>query len=153
MGLRDFIEQLQKMGELTKITKPVSVEYEMAGIIAALREKPVFFENIKESSYPVVAGLMSSKDLICRSMGITKEQLLPKLLSAIEKPIAPKIVDMAACQEVVEETIDLTKLPIMHYTEKDGGKYIASAIAIVKDAQLGRNIDLCLKTKTILSPA
>ncbi len=82
VGLRNFIEQLQNNGELTKITKPVSTEYEMAGIIAALGEKPVYFENVKESSIPVVAGLVSSKELICRSMGITKEQLLPKLLSA-----------------------------------------------------------------------
>jgi UbiD family decarboxylase len=140
MGLRKFIDELQKNGELTKITKPVSTEYEMAGIIAALSEKPIFFENVKESSYPVVAGLMSSKDLICRSMGITKEQFLSILLSAIEKPVAPKMVDKAACQEVVEETVDLTKLPIMHYTDKDGGKYIASAVAIVKDPQFGRNM-------------
>ena len=75
VGLRDFIEQLQNKGELTKIAKPVSTEYEMAGIIAALGEKPIYFENVKESSIPVVAGLMSSKELICRSMGITKEQL------------------------------------------------------------------------------
>ncbi len=45
-----------------------------------------------------------------------------------------------ACQEVVETNVDLTKLPIMHYTEKDGGKYIASAVSIVKDPQLGRNM-------------
>ena len=28
----------------------------------------------------------------------------------------------------------------MHYTDKDGGKYIASAVSIVKDPQLGRNM-------------
>ncbi len=117
MGLREFIEELQKNGELTKITKPVSTEYEIAGIINALGEKPVYFENVKESSYPVVAGLVSSKELICRSMGITKEQLLPKLLSAIEKPIPPQLVEKGACQEVVETDVDLTKLPIMHYTD------------------------------------
>jgi 2,5-furandicarboxylate decarboxylase 1 len=139
VGLRNFIEQLQKTNELTKITKPVSVEYEMAGIIAANGEKPVYFENVKESSVPVVAGLVSSKELICRSMGITKEQLLPKLLSAIEQPIAPQMVEKAPCQEVVESgaDVDLTKLPIMHYTDKDGGKYIASAVSIVKDPQTG----------------
>ena len=140
VGLRDFIEQLQKKGELTKITKPVSTEYEMAGIIAALGEKPIYFENVKESSYPVVAGLVSSKELICRSMGITKEQLLPKLLSAIEHPVPPQMVQTAPCQEVVETNVDLTKLPIMHYTEKDGGDYIASAVSIVKDPELGRNM-------------
>ncbi len=137
MTLRSHIEQLQKSGELTKITKPVSTEYEIAGIINALGEKPVYFENVKESTYPVVAGLVSSKDLICRSLGITREQLLPKLLNAIEHPVAPQVVSKAACQEVVEKDVDLTKLPIMHYTEKDGGKYIASAVSIVKDPQTG----------------
>ncbi len=142
MTLRGFIEELQAKGELTRITKPVSVEYEMAGIINALGEKPVYFENVKESSFPVVAGLVSSKDLICRSMGITKEQLLPKLLSAIEHPIAPVTVKEAPCQEVIETDVDLTKLPIMHYTEQDGGRYIASAVSIVKDPQTG-NRNMC----------
>ncbi|RPJ65557.1 MAG: UbiD family decarboxylase, partial [Alphaproteobacteria bacterium] len=140
MGLRDFIEQLQKNGELTKITKPVSTEYEMAGIIAALGEKPIYFENVKESSYPVVAGLVSSKDLISRALGIQKNELLPELSNAIEHPTAPSMTQQAACQEVVETDVDLTKLPIMHYTQKDGGKYIASAVTIVKDPQLGRNM-------------
>jgi len=144
LTLRGFIEELQTKGELTKITKPVSVEYEMAGIIAANGEKPIFFENIKESSVPVVAGLVSSKELICRSMGITKEQLLPKMLDAIEHPVAPNIVTEAPCQEVVElgADVDLTKLPIMRYTNQDGGRYIASAVSIVKDPQTG-NRNMC----------
>jgi UbiD family decarboxylase len=140
VGLRNFLEQLQKTNELTKITKPVSTEYEMAGIIAALSEKPVYFENVKESSYPVVAGLVSSKDLICRSLGIQKSELLPKLSGAIEHPVPPQMTQNAPCQEIVETNVDLTKLPIMHYTEKDGGKYIASAVSIIKDPQLGRNM-------------
>jgi UbiD family decarboxylase len=112
----------------------------MAGVINANAEKPIYFEKIKESSYPVVAGLVSSKDYIARSLGIQKIQLLPKLLSAIEHPMAPQVVANGACQEVVETDVDLTKLPIMHYTERDGGKYIASAVAIVKDPELGRNM-------------
>jgi len=140
MGLRNFIEELKKTGELIRITKPVSTQYEMAGIIAALGEKPVYFEHVEESVVPVVAGLVSSKELICRSMGITKEQLLPKLLDAIERPVPPKLVTGAPCQEVIETDVDLTKLPIMHYTERDGGKYIASAVAIIKDPELGSNM-------------
>jgi hypothetical protein len=86
LGFRNFIETLDKSGELTRITKPVSTEYELAGIISALGEKPVYFEKVKESSYPVVAGLVSSKKLIAQSLGIDKEQLLPKLSAAIEHP-------------------------------------------------------------------
>lgn len=153
MGLREFIQTLKTSGELTTITKPVSTKYEMAGIIAALGEKPVYFENVKESSYPVVAGLVSSKDLICRSLGIPKSQLLPKLSNAIEHPTPPHTTQTAPCQQITETDVDLTKLPIMHYTEKDGGKYIASAVALIKDPQLGRNMcfhRLMLKDKNHL---
>ena len=140
MGLRSFIDALDKSGELTKIKKPVSTEFEMAGIINANSEKPIYFENVNKSSYPVVAGLVSSKDLIARSLGIDKVQLLPWLLAAIEHPAPPQVAEKGACQEIIETNVDLTKLPIMHYTEKDGGKYIASAVSIVKDPQLGRNM-------------
>ncbi|MCW4010584.1 MAG: UbiD family decarboxylase [Candidatus Bathyarchaeota archaeon] len=149
MGFRNFIEQLQKNGELTRITKPISTEYEIASVIEAMGEKPVFFENVKESSIPVVAGLVSSKDLIARSIGTTKEQLLPKLSSAIENPVAPELVERGECQEVVEETVDLTKLPIMRYTEKDGGKYIDSAVAIVKDPET-KNRNMCFHRLMLL---
>jgi len=140
LDLRSFIESLQKSGELTKIAEPVSTEYEIAGVINALNESPIFFENVKESIFPVVAGLVSSKELICRALNISKEQLLPKLSLAIEKPINPITVENAPCQEIVYTGADvnLTKLPIMNYTDKDGGKYIASAVSIVKDPQTGQ---------------
>ncbi len=137
MGFRNFIEQLAKSGELTRVTKQISTEYEIASVIEALGEKPVMFENVKESSFPVVGGLVSSKDFIARAIGTTKEKLLPVLSGAIEKPVAPKLSAKAECQEVVEKTVDLTKLPIMRYTERDGGKYIPSAVSIVKDPQAG----------------
>jgi len=139
LGFRSFLERLDKDGELVRIRKEVSTEYEMAGIIDALGEKPVFFEKVKESSIPVVAGLVSSKELIAKALNIKKEQMLHKLSNAIENPLPPDVVDKGECQEIVEKGVDLTRLPIMRYTEKDGGKYIASAIAIVKDPELGRN--------------
>ena len=75
MGLRAFIEQLEDNGQLTKIRKPVSTEYELAGVINALGEKPVYFEKIKESPYPVVAGLVSSKELIAHVAWHSKRQI------------------------------------------------------------------------------
>jgi 2,5-furandicarboxylate decarboxylase 1 len=135
LGFRSFVEQLQKNGELTRITREVSTEYEMAGIIEALGEKPVFFEKIKESDIPVVGGLLSSKDLIARGLGIGREQMLKQLSSALEKPVAPDVVEKGESQEIVERDVDLTKLPIMRYTEKDGGKYVPSAVAIVRDPE------------------
>jgi len=139
LGFRGFLGQLGKNGELVRIGQEVSTEYEMAGIIDALGEKPVFFEKVKESSIPVVGGLVSSKELIARALNIEKEQLLHKLSNAIENPVPPDVVESGECQEIVEKDVDLTTLPVMRYTEKDGGRYIASAICVIKDPELGRN--------------
>ena len=139
MGFRGFLEQLDKSRELIKIKKEVSTEYEMAGIIDALGDKPVFFEKVRESSIPVVGGLVSSNELIAKALNVKKEQLLPRLSNAIENPVRPNVVKKGECQEIVEKDVDLTTLPIMRYTEKDGGKYVASAICVIKDPELGRN--------------
>ncbi|MCK4633631.1 UbiD family decarboxylase, partial [Candidatus Bathyarchaeota archaeon] len=140
MGFRQFLEQLDSEGELTKIKREVSTTYELAGIIDALQEKPVLFEKVKESNFPVVAGLVSSKELVAKALNVEREELLHKLSNAIAEPYpSPDIVKNGECQDIVEKDVDLTKLPIMRYTEKDGGKYVASAIAIIRDPELGRN--------------
>jgi 2,5-furandicarboxylate decarboxylase 1 len=140
LGFRSFLKTLEESGELTRIRKAVSTEYDMAGVIEALGEKPVFFENVKESGIPVVGGLLSSKELIGRALNLKKENLLPNLSRAIDNPLPPEVVEKGECQEIVEPAVDLTTLPIMRYTEKDGGKYIASAVSIVRDPELGRNM-------------
>ena len=137
MNFRSYLEQLGKSGELTRINKEVSTEYEMAGIIEALGEKPVFFEKAKEADIPVVAGLLSSKELIARALGIKRDALLHRLSTAIGHTVPPDLAEKGECQEIVEQDVDLTKLPIMRYTEKDGGKYITSAVAIVRDPEFG----------------
>jgi 2,5-furandicarboxylate decarboxylase 1 len=140
LGFRRFLEQLEREGNLTKIKKEVSTDLEMAGIIEALGEKPVYFKKVKESNIPVVGGLVSSKELVAKALGVNMKQLLHKLSAAIQNPLTPDIVKKGECQEVVERDVDLTKLPIMRYTTKDGGKYIPSAVSIVRDPELGRNM-------------
>ncbi len=140
MGFRNFLDQLDKSGELIHITKEVSTEYEIAGIISSLGERPVLFEKIKESKIPVVAGLVSSKKLIANSLNLERQNLLCSLSNAMENPKPPKIVTEGKCQEVIEKDFDLRQLPILKYTKKDGGQYIPSGVAIVKDPELGRNM-------------
>jgi 2,5-furandicarboxylate decarboxylase 1 len=140
MGFRGFLEQLENEGRLTRIRKEVSTDLEMAGIIEALGEQPVYFEKVKESDIPVVGGLVSSKELVAKALGVNMKQMLHKLSDAIENPSLPDVVEKGECQQIVERNVDLTMLPIMRYTTEDGGKYVPSAVSIVKDPELGRNM-------------
>jgi UbiD family decarboxylase len=149
LGLRNFIKQLDENKRLTRVSREISTEYEMAGVIEAIGEKPVLFEKIKESNMQVVAGLVSSKDLIAESLNTEKIALLTALSGAIENPLTPKVMDKGECQEVVEKDVDLMKLPIMRYTTKDGGKYIASAVAIIRDPEY-RSRNMCFHRLMLL---
>jgi len=137
MSFRSFIAKLEKENKLIKINKKVSTEFEIANILAALDGKVVFFNDVKDSNFSVVGNVVSTRDLIASALEIEKEQILQKLSFAIDNLKEPEIIDEAPCQEVIEKDVDLNLLPILRYMTKDGGKYIASAVCIIKDPETG----------------
>ncbi len=136
MSLRQFISALERENLLVKIRKEVSTEFEIANIIAALDGQVAQFVNVKDSKYPVVGNLIGSRDLVAKALGIEKERLLGRLSDAINNPVKPEVVDRAPCHEIVENA-DLNSLPILRYMPKDGGKYVASAVCMIKDPETG----------------
>ncbi|MFH1235265.1 MAG: UbiD family decarboxylase, partial [Candidatus Diapherotrites archaeon] len=140
MNLEKFIEKLEAKGKLTRIKKPVSKMYECSAIMKELDGKPVLFEQVKESKFRVLGNAFASKELVAEYFGIKPEELVPKMIQALEKPTEPKEAVQGACQEVVEENVDLDALPITRYTEIDGGNFITSGVFIARDKQLGLNL-------------
>ncbi len=81
-----------------------------------LEERPTIFENVKDyPDYKVVGGLCSSRELIAEGLGISVENLISKIVDALNNPKEPELVERAPCQELVVEKddIDLEKLPIL----------------------------------------
>ncbi len=105
-----------------------------------LDEKPVIFENVKGYDFPVFAGITSSRDIIAEGLGTTKDKLLFKLVDALRNPKTPKVVDKAACQEVIIKNPDLSKLPILFHLDGDGGHYGSATVCTIKDPDTGRNV-------------
>ena len=140
MSFRSFLEKLDKQEKLIRIKKEVSPEYDAPAILNELDGNAVFFEKIEGSEIPAAGGFCSSRELIAESLGIKKEDLLFSLARAIKNRVEPTTVDKGECQEVIEREVDLTKFPLFKYTEEDGAKYIPSAIAVIKDPELGRNV-------------
>ncbi len=141
MKFRELLAYLDSKGELIHVKKKVSREYEMASVIKAFGEKPIIFENVEGSSYKVVAGLCASKELFASALGTTKEKLVFEMAKAIDSPKEPQFYSkgVAPCQEVVEDTVDLDKLPILRHFESDGGRYVPSEVVIINDPDTGHN--------------
>ena len=139
--LRDFIEQLEKRGLLTRIDYPVSPYLEMTAVSDKVLRSggpALLFTNPKDYSTPVLTNLFGTVLRVALGMGeenISALREVGHLLAALKEPeppkgikdafnklpllkqalnMAPKYVNNAPCQTHVWEhnEVDLTKLPI-----------------------------------------
>jgi len=141
MNLREFLNNLEQNGELVRITKEVSHQYEVANIMNTLGENPAIFENVKGFDFPVFGGITSNRDVIAKALNTTKEGLLLKLVDSLRDPKEPEMLSEAPCQEVVIKgnEVDLDKIPMLVHLPGDGGRYGTATVAVIKDPETGRN--------------
>ncbi len=133
MGLRDFIGVLEGQGKLEHVTEQVNPHLEAARLIKERPESTLLFEKIKGSEYRVVAGVCATRDNFAKAMGIRRDELLFKISEVIKNPTKPEIVKKGPCQEVVEKTVDLGKIPILTHASKDLGAYITAGVYFTKN--------------------
>ncbi len=121
-------------------SKKVSANLDLAGLMLALDGKPVYAPEVDGVDFAAVGNLFSTRELVCEYLGFSKEELVPKLVDALNNPKKPELVQDGPILENSTTDIDLSKLPIPIHAEKDGGPYIASAIVVAKDPEYGRNL-------------
>ena len=97
--LRDFIAQLEKMGELKRITQPISTVLEMTEISDRVLKKggpALLFENVvdgdKKHSMPVLANLFGTPRRVALGMGaqdVSELRHIGTLLATLKEPTPP----------------------------------------------------------------
>ena len=165
--LRDFIQQLESMGELKRIKACVDPHLEMTEIadrVLRAGGPALLFENPKGHKVPVLANLFGTPRRVALGMGEESTEALRevgKLLAILKQPeppkgfkdafnslpifkkvldMAPKVVSRPACQQVVlqKEQIDLSKLPIQHCWPGDAAPLITWGLVITKGPEKKR---------------
>lgn len=138
--MRDFLAELDGTRDLAHVKRGISTRYEIAAVASKLDGRPLLFENVVESKdYRVATGVCGTRALLARSLGDRPDQLLARILESIEKPRPFEVTDSAPCQEVVEDEVDLYKIPILTHCEKDGGPYVTAGIVVAHDKEYGYN--------------
>ncbi|MBP6058775.1 MAG: 4-hydroxy-3-polyprenylbenzoate decarboxylase [Nitrosomonas sp.] len=139
--LRDFIAQLEAMGELKRIQTEIDPALEMTEIcdrVLKAQGPAVLFENPKGHSMPVLGNLFGTPKRVALGMGQESVEALRevgRLLAYLKEPdppkglkdawdklpvlkqvlnMAPKELSSAPCQEIVWEgnDVDLSRIPI-----------------------------------------
>jgi UbiD family decarboxylase len=126
---------LERNGQLIRIKREVSYLYEVAAIMKKFDRGPVlFFEKIRDSDYPLVSGLCSTKERICSAIDINSNEFDGKISSSMANPINPKIIRDAPFKKNSEKP-KLSRLPIIKHYGKDAGRYITSGIVFVNNIE------------------
>lgn len=159
--LRDFIAQLERMGELKRIAVEVDPRFEMTEIcdrVLRAGGPAILFEKPKGHAMPVLANLFGTPRRVALGMGQESVDALRevgKLLAFLKEPeppkglkdaweklpvfkqvlnMSPKIVSSAPCQEIVWEGqgIDLSRLPIQHCWPGDVAPLITWGLTVTR---------------------
>jgi UbiD family decarboxylase len=141
MDLRAFLAQLEAAGELQRISAPTSPRFEVARVIAAREGVPLLFENL--TGYPgwrLASGYVSRREHFAQTIATSVPDLIHRMQTALRHPEPAPTLTEAPCQEVVEDEVDLTRLPIPRYHPLDGGRYVTAGVTVIHDPDFGPNL-------------
>jgi 4-hydroxy-3-polyprenylbenzoate decarboxylase len=166
-SLQEFLQVLERDGELKRISHPVKAELEITEIADRVMKSAgpaLLFENVVGKNIPVLINAFGSTRRMALALGVEnieeiaaeiakliqtrppksfkdKLQLLGELVKLAGIP--PKMVKEAACQEVVNRDPDLNLLPVLTCWPGDAGPFITLPMVFSKDAVKGtRNVGL-----------
>ncbi|MBU4186428.1 MAG: menaquinone biosynthesis decarboxylase [Desulfobacteraceae bacterium] len=167
-NLKDFLDTLDRAGELKFISSKVSPYLEISKITDQESKSPhggkaLFFEHIEGSSFPVATNIFGSSRRICMALGVEHLDMLGgkiKKYMDINPPRSLKealnIIPMAInftkffprssrskippCQEIIYKgrDVDLSKLPVLHCWPKDAAPFITLPMVFTKSLVTGK---------------
>jgi len=145
--LRSALEQFAAAGELRRIGEPIDWRHEAAAVLWHLRRGPaVLMENVTGYDVPLVGNVLTSRHRLAMTLGLSADELQPRLVGALTDRHASVIVDDPPCQQVVStQDIDLLRsFPVPWISEHDEGRYLTAGLIIARDPDSGRhNVAIC----------
>jgi len=166
-SLGEYVETLDRAGQLKRVKTKVSANLEVAEIMRRLMysgEQPaVLFENVQDSTMPILGNAFGTLErlriaLNCQNFNdigeriveltkmkipsgiLNKLKMLPKFSEIAE--YGPKYVDTGPISQIIEkDSASFNSLPVLKSFIGDAGKFITFGLTVTKHPQTGvRNI-------------
>jgi 4-hydroxy-3-polyprenylbenzoate decarboxylase len=169
--LRELIAHLERRRQLRRITVPVSRDLEITEIVDRVSKTrgesnvALLFERVEGSDMPVLVNAFGSEERMALALGVERlDQLGERIARLLDLKLpgsfldklkklgtlldvakaAPRRVDGAPCQEIVETSSpSLAALPALTCWPEDGGRYITLPAVFTRDPSTGaRNVGM-----------
>lgn len=160
--LREFIDELDRLGELKHIHAPVNQDLEITEITDRVSKQDgpaLLFHNVIGHKTLVLINALGSKKRMLKALGlnsydnffqkyfelldkpsnmIDKLKLLPRLNEIMQ--MMPKTVKSGPCKEVIiKDNPSLNILPAIKCWPQDGGRYITLPLVFTVDPKSGKH--------------
>lgn len=159
-SLADFLEELERAGELARVSAEVDPELEAAAIaerVAKSGGPAVFFERLKGHHPPLVTNLLGTESRLSRALGVGSLEELADRLALEAAPAAgwleriksglpfasakesTKTVRSGVCQQVVKlgRDVDLAEWPALRYWPLEKRRSITAGLLVTHDPESG----------------
>jgi 4-hydroxy-3-polyprenylbenzoate decarboxylase len=149
--LNEWIETLEKEGELRRVKAKVDWNLEIGGIVQEVFNKKgpaLLFENIKDYENAFCKKLftasLSTYPRIALALGLPKDtpakEIIKVYMGRVEKLVKPVIVDSGPVKQnkLMGEKVNLLGIPVPKWHHRDGGRFIGTCDGVVtKDPETG----------------
>ncbi|MCW2529554.1 MAG: UbiD family decarboxylase [Pseudonocardiales bacterium] len=142
--LRSYLDELTRdhPEELLRVDQRVSSDHERSAVLKALEPfgtPAVMFDNVAESSMPVLMGLFGTRNRIADALGVSVadcDEYVLGVPSRLNEPV--HVLDAPVQQErQLGADVDLATLPIGVHSRDDAGRYITSGVTVARDPATG----------------
>jgi 2,5-furandicarboxylate decarboxylase 1 len=137
-GLKEFVDHLDDMGELQRITVPVDPRFEIPAVLDQIkgpRAPAVLFEKVKGHAIPVVGNLLGTERRMALALGVEEGDVIAHLQDKLDKKITPFLIteeNERVTFSLSDENAIQEILPILTHYARDSGPYITSAVTSAK---------------------
>ena len=163
--IHQFVDELEKAGELKRIITQVDSDLEIAEILRRTmyaNGPALLFENVKDYDMPVLGNAFGSlkrleigletsdfTEIGQRIVDMTKMEVPSGVLNKIKKlpelakmgDIFPKLEKDGPVTEIVDDSPSFDKIPILKTWPKDAGRFITFGFVVTKHPETGvRNL-------------
>jgi 2,5-furandicarboxylate decarboxylase 1 len=140
--LRCWLAYLAEHGELRTVTSEIDPDQDVAAVLEhADGRYAVRFDAVRGSKFPLAGNTITGRAHFAVAMGCEPGQVLARLAAAIAAPrdcaaIDPAAAPVLAIRDDGDDLLGDLPLPVQH--ERDGGRYLTSAVVAARDPRTGK---------------
>jgi UbiD family decarboxylase len=129
---------MKTIGDLEVIEEEIDPKFSLGRILEKFDNKKIVeFKSVKNSKFPVLGNVCTSRAALALSMGIDKSELHQHLLKALQSPSEPSIVNDAPFLKNIAENPNLNQHGVPRFFNEDAGFYYTSGLVITKGLDSG----------------